>query len=89
MKKMNEKDLSGQMLDNEAMEKVSGGDNRRMDYPGVICPICGKRITGMTLEAHMKGHPLEPCPVCGRMMPAGPNAKCFHCGYTKGDSLSE
>ena len=68
-----------QKLSDEEMGLVAGGETRRV-VNVEVCPICGQEIT-VPLATHMRGHPLVPCPACGNMMPAGPNATCYNCGY--------
>lgn len=75
-----EKQISGmQEISPDDLEQVTGGETRRM-VRKQTCPICGEEIT-VPLAAHMRGHPLVPCPVCGNMMPSGHNSKCYKCGY--------
>lgn len=84
----NEKQISGmQEISADDLGQVTGGETRRV-VKKQICPICGEEIT-IPLAAHMKGHPLVPCPVCGNMMPSGRNSKCYSCGYISSAADSE
>ena len=79
---MNNKPDSGiQKISADDLEQVTGGETRFVSQK-TVCPICGEEIT-VSLEVHMRGHRLAPCPKCGEMMPAGPRAVCFHCGYDR------
>lgn len=84
---MYEKMQSGmQELSDDDLGTVAGGETRRVEHRE-ICPICGKEIN-VTLAVHMRGHSLVPCPGCGNMMPAGPNATCYSCGYVSSSGTS-